>query len=151
MYTPESLNPADAAKEEQRRADEIANRKYGKAWNDLTIGEQRSIYKDFDALDDAGYDIQRGGQLAQQQAMRGQTVGPSNVYVRNPWDSLAAGVQTGVGIGMRRKASKQREEARDVAGSLGSRSAAEARMAEEERAKREEERREALMIRMFGK
>lgn len=120
----------------------IAQRKYpGRTWEELSPEEQDAVF--------AAYEGQRAmannlvAQGADMQAGAGKEVGPLNVYVNNPWESLVGGAMAGYGYGMQGKANKAERKGREAMADLQTNRDArdreyyDKRTAEEERKRRE--------------
>ena len=114
-----------------------AARKYpGRDWGDLTTEEQAAVFTDVGLTRDMGQTLIAQG--ADMLAGAGKEVGPSNIYVNNPWEAAAGGVMSGLGYGMQSKARKTDELARGATSDMITRRDA---IDEVERRRREEEER----------
>ena len=128
------------------RISPIVEKQYpGRDWGDLSPEEQASIYKSFSGMRAAGENLQFQGARMQRDA--GKTVGPSNIYVNNPWDSLVGGAMSGYGAGLQGRANKDEAAGRMTAADLKARQDA---LDAEQRRKDEEERRKFLQSIVAG-
>ena len=99
----------------------IAQRKYpGRGWDELSPEEHNAVFSSYERQRDMGSSLVAGDQDMMGGANK--EVGPYNVYVKNPWESLAGGVVSGVGCEMQRNPNNSGKSGRDALADLQSNS-----------------------------
>lgn len=113
----------------------------GRSWEELTPEEQDAVFQAYEGKRSMGQDLVAQG--SDMMSGAGKEVGPLNVYVNNPWESLAGGLMAGAGYGMQRKANRDEKEGRGALADLQTRrdsldrAETDRKTAEEERKRRE--------------
>jgi len=118
----------------------IAQRKYpGRAISDLSEEEKKALFADYQSEKGLAAD------MINTPMPQGQRVGPSGIYVNNPWDALGAAAQRMAGGYMLGKTRKREAQGREAAADLQTRRDALDRQADISRSREEEERRQQWM------
>ena len=94
----------------------IAQRKHpGRTWNDLTEAEQDAVYADHKGRKSTAMDMLNAPMP------QGQRVGPSGIYVENPWNAIGAATQRITGGYLLGKANAAEKEGRKALAELQTR------------------------------
>ena len=112
----------------------------GRSFGELSKEEQDAVFESYSGQRDMSGSLISSG--ADMMAGAGKTVGPSGLYVVNPWESLAGGLMQGVGYGMAGRANKQEKAGRKANADMVTRRDALDRSEADRRAREEEERRQ---------
>ncbi|PLW69451.1 hypothetical protein [Pseudohalioglobus lutimaris] len=120
----------------------------GRGWDQLSPQEQEAVYRSYSGERDVAGNMIAQGQRTMNNA--GKTVGPSRIYVNNPWESLAGGLQAGIGISMANRANKQESLGRKANADMLTRRDALDREDRQSEARREEERRREWLSAILG-
>jgi hypothetical protein len=119
----------------------------GRSWEQLNPEEQKAVYASYRGQrDQANNLIAQGANTARN---ANKMVG--DVYVQNPWEHLAAAVQTGMGHYQLGKANRNEAVGRKGLADLQTRRDAMDREYDDRRAREEEERRYGFLSSILGR
>ena len=123
--------------EKLREIKVIAQRRYpGRSWSQLSKAEQQAVYVDHENSKGMAMD------MFNTPMPQGQHVGPSRIFVNNPWNAVGAAAQKMVGGYMMGRANKSEEKGRKALADLQTRRDSLDRENDNRRSRREEESRQ---------
>lgn len=124
----------------------IAQRKYpGRNWSQLSPDERKAVLSDFETTREVG------ASMFSTPMPKGKTVGPSNIYVENPWDAVGVAAQRLAGGYLMGKANRQEETGRGALADLQTRRDSLDAHAESLRAAEEERKRQSYLQQLIGR
>ena len=121
----------------------------GRTWEQLSREEQDAVFEDYEgqralagSLVDAGRDMMRGA---------GKNVGPYDLYINNPYESLAGGLMSGAGYGLAASSSRDSRLGREATADMITNRDARDRQYENSRSAEEERRRQQWLSKILGR
>ena len=121
----------------------------GRTWDELSQEEKTAAFASYKGKRAMANNLVAQG--SDMMAGAGKEVGPYNVYVNNPWESLAGGLMAGAGYGMQGKANRQEAQGREAMADLQTNRDARDREYSDRQTEAEERRRREWLETILGR